>query len=60
VSVLPFWSQSSRGWGSVTALEVKKKVSSQPNRHQEFEGIRFFENFISHKNRVACDINPMF
>ena len=29
VSVLPFWSQSSRGWGSVTALEVKKKVASQ-------------------------------
>jgi uncharacterized protein (DUF1800 family) len=29
VSVLPFWSQSSRGWGSATALEVKKKVASQ-------------------------------
>jgi hypothetical protein len=26
VSVLPFLSQSSRGWGSATALEVKKKV----------------------------------
>ena len=37
-----------------------EEESSQPNRHQEFEGIRFFENFISHKNRVACDINPMF
>jgi hypothetical protein len=29
VSVWPFWSQSSRGWGSATALEVKKKVASQ-------------------------------
>ena len=37
-----------------------EEESSQPNRHQEFEGIRFFENFISHKNRVAWDMNPMF
>jgi hypothetical protein len=37
-----------------------EEESSQPNCHQEFEGIRFFENFISHKNRVACDMNPMF
>jgi hypothetical protein len=61
VSGLPLCSQCSRGWGSATAVEVKKRSeSSQPNCHQEFEGIRFFENFISHKNRVTCDINPMF
>jgi hypothetical protein len=29
VSGLPLCSQSSRGWGSATALEVKKKVASQ-------------------------------
>jgi hypothetical protein len=37
-----------------------EEESSQPNRHQEFEGIRFFGYFISQYNRVFSDMTTTF